>query len=169
MMKTLIFLIIIGLAGTAFGQSDLIRLKPTPSPIEELAKLKIDSLEKVEAVRNELQTWKPVAESAQGPGYTLWLYQRKRMVDGSDVEAWLKIIPLNPSTEQKRTQPKGTSYVMQLFTFHCTEERFSIDQTAFYDRSGRILRVAPALLGSTYRQPVTPGTVSEEIFEFFCP
>jgi hypothetical protein len=180
-MKTIFFLIIFCLSSTVLAQDDLIKPKPTPSPtpqvsvdfklspIEELAKLKIDPLEKKDYIRYETRTWKPVAESAQGPGYTLWLYQKKRVLYGGDIEAWLKIVPLNPTAEQKRTAPKNTSYVMQLFTFHCTDERFSIDQTAFYDRTGRILRVAPAFFGSTYRQPVTPGTVSEEIFEFFCP
>lgn len=135
MMKTLFFLIIIGLTctTTVFGQ-------------------------------NEVTKWKSVAVDDATPP-TMWFYQRARR-NGNDVEVWLKIVSPKPI---KSPGYPPVIYTLDFTVFHCGTGRRTVEKRNAYNMKGRLVEsFDPIKFGDRPREAINPGSVDEELYNFFC-
>ncbi|HKX84590.1 MAG TPA: surface-adhesin E family protein [Pyrinomonadaceae bacterium] len=155
-MKYIILLTLVICFGLthAFGQADLIVIK-TDAEKKAAAEAEMRRIE-------DANRWKPVASTDTTPP-VLWFYQRSRRVR-NDVEVWLKVVYPKPIVERGFAP---VVYSMSFNVFHCGEGRVSVERLIGYNAKGGIVQQVGRQL-DTFREPVNPGSVNEEMYAFFC-
>lgn len=91
-----------------------------------------------------------------------------RILDNNDREVWIKAVPKNPRILKVRR----ASYYTALYTFHCYDNRVSMESPTFYSTRGRPVSNIPNFmlnaLGALDRDPIGPGTVNDYMARSFC-
>lgn len=116
----------------------------------------------------ELDGWYYVTstkDDSTGSDFYFKKYSIKRTRFG-DASVWFKQIPLNSRKYSRNLRFKrNVSYVLQLITAHCDDERMTMDDATFYYHSGLVIDTFPSL---SFRKPVIPDSVGEGIYNAIC-
>jgi hypothetical protein len=110
--------------------------------------------------------WKLINSSHDKKTGGQWFFKTARRNSSGDTEVWVKMVPYNLVT-YRRLLPKTSRYTLQFITFHCGDERYSLESTLIYDGRDQMILNA-GFFGRSFREPIIPDSVIEGLYNSFC-
>lgn len=138
---------ILNFAFCIFAQSDLIQLKHINA--------------------EEANSWKLITMTDELKDGWSWHFKTAHRSKSGDVEVWIKSIPFDTAGFRKDFKQKTARYVMEFYTFHCRDRRFSAESVMIYGDGDKLL-IDGGRAGRRYREPLVPDSVNAGLYDFFC-